>query len=463
MTIKEAIEKVLSEVDGPIEISELVDRVLRIRPSSARNPEASVRQRLKDEFDGISIAYLDKKRIVPLRLAVPGIRFRIPLSRQEVKRGALMIHPSFDPWISYRDDPESIELIDAQGRPLPRRVVNLLPSSQDLPIWSYSAFDLSEWFKSNRASRNDTVLVTIKSWEPKRFRLELEPAKERKRHRDEIEAKNRELADLIFDTLENSPSESIPIYSIISIYLRLSDPKGYPGDHWMEVVERDPRMKLTFSGITYAENLSIFEAFLSEGEPRVAEKEFSKEEGEQVYRFKAAFKYRKGVWRVIEIQGKQTLADLDYILRDEFGHDTTDHLSGFWKLIRRGNTRHYRRVDLGSINPFGEGEAADLRIAGLGLKVGDRMEYVYDFGDWIEHDIVLEEIRPSEPNVEYPRLVRRNKPRYRYCEHCKAKGKKTVATYICIECSQEEGREVLVCEECLEEYHEDHYAEEYVY
>ena len=45
-----------------------------------------------------------------------------------------------------------------------------------------------------------------------------------------------------------------------------------------------------------------------------------------------------------------------------FEHDW-DHMSGFWKLVRRGQSRRFREVDLGSFNPFGEGEAADLTIA----------------------------------------------------------------------------------------------------
>ena len=467
MTIREAIERVLSEVNEPIKVRDLADKVLQIRPSSAKNPRASIYQKLKYDLEGTSIAYLDKNTIVPLRVAAPGVRFRIPLSRREVKRGALAVHPSFDPWITRLDNLESIELVDAHDRPLPTKVVTLYQPSEsffeDL-LGDSLAFDLSEWFKSNKARRDDTVLVTIESWEPKRFKLELEPAKERRRHRDEIEAKNKELADLIFDALENSALETLYARSIPSIYLRLSDPKGYPGDHWIEVVERDPRMKLSFGGhITYAEERSLFEEIIFEGKPRITERKFTRREGEQVYRFKAAFKHRKGVWRIIEIQGKQTLAEFDDVLRETFGHDMLDHLSGFWKLVRRGNTRRYRKIDLGSINPLGGGEAADLRIAGLDLKIGDRMEYVYDFGDWIEHEITLEEIKSPEPNVEYPRLVERNRPRYKYCEHCRAKGKRMVATYICIECSQEQGREVMVCEECLEEYHGDHYAEKYVY
>ncbi|MCL0078134.1 plasmid pRiA4b ORF-3 family protein [Dehalococcoidia bacterium] len=91
------------------------------------------------------------------------------------------------------------------------------------------------------------------------------------------------------------------------------------------------------------------------------------------------------------------------------------------------------------------------------------MGYVYDFGDEILHNVTLEKIVQPEKGVEYPRVIAENKPRYRYCERCQEQGKKTIAAWICIECSEEEGREVLLCEDCLEEEHEDHYADEILY
>lgn len=78
-----------------------------------------------------------------------------------------------------------------------------------------------------------------------------------------------------------------------------------------------------------------------------------------------------------------------------FGHDRSDHLSGFWKLVRRGQTRRFREIDLGHVDPLGGGTGAGIRIAGLGLQVGDRLKYVYDFGDWIEHEIILEKVKSS--------------------------------------------------------------------
>jgi len=138
-------------------------------------------------------------------------------------------------------------------------------------------------------------------------------------------------------------------------------------------------------------------------------------------------------------------------------------MSGFWRLIRRGKGKRYREVELGDINPFGEGDGADVVIGSLDLEPGSKLRYVYDFGDWIEHDIALEAIVPPDQNAEYPRLVAQNKPRYRYCESCKAKGKETVATWICIECSDRQDREVLVCKDCLWTEHEEHYADEILY
>lgn len=173
---------------------------------------------------------------------------------------------------------------------------------------------------------------------------------------------------------------------------------------------------------------------------------------ETVYRFKAALKYRRGLWRRIEIKGSQTLGELDRLLREAFQHDLSDHLSEFF---RKGE-------GLGALNPFEATPAARLKLHRLGLAVGERLGYVYDFGDWIEHVVTLEQIGPPEPGVTYPRVVAQNKPRYRRCAACAAKGIQATATWICIECSNEQQKDVLLCDGCVED-HEDHYTEEMIY
>ncbi len=177
---------------------------------------------------------------------------------------------------------------------------------------------------------------------------------------------------------------------------------------------------------------------------------------ERVYRFKVALKHQRGLWRRIEVKGAQTLGDLDRIIREAFKHEW-GHLSEFY----RG--RVWRSEGLGEINPFEGGVGAKRRVDELGLSEGEKMEYVYDFGEDIQHIVTLERIVELDETGDYPRVVSQNKPRYRYCEVCERLGKKVIAPWICIDCSNEEGRDVLLCDDCVAKGHDDHYAEDMLY
>jgi hypothetical protein len=178
---------------------------------------------------------------------------------------------------------------------------------------------------------------------------------------------------------------------------------------------------------------------------------------EKIYVFKVALRYRKGLWRRIEIKGNQTLGNFDRIIRKAFKHDLGDHMSEFFP------GRAWKSKGFGEIDPDGGGSGAKKQIYRLRLSEGDTIEYVYDFGDDIQHIITLEKVAEPEKDIKYPLIVSKNRSRYRYCESCKNQGKKTIATWVCIECSNENGKEVLICEDCLEKEHEYHYAEEIVY
>jgi len=464
LTLSEAVERVLGQVDGPIAVEELCERVLTLWPSKAKNPRSNIRTHLRQDHAGKTLVFVNTDTVVPLPIAMHGVRFRVPLDRGEVNRGMLIIRPAFNIFLPHEIEPEAIHLEDQRGRSLPVRVITVR-GQVNTPFGTqpteYAAFDLSDWFRAQGVRRNDSILVTVEDWTEGRFRLEHEPVK--RRRNAEIERLDRELADLLFDMLENSRYEKIRVrVAVPTAYARLSDPDGYPGNHWIEVVQRDERMRTDGWDIAYSDWRSPWESIFSEeeGKPEV---DFSDAQSRQVYRFKAALWHRAGLWRRIEIQGEQTLAELDAILRDAFEHDSFDHMSGFWKRVRRGKSRRFREVDVGDINPFCEGSGSEVHIAGLGLEPGDELKYVYDFGDWIEHRITLEEIVEPETAVEYPRIVAQNKPRYRTCETCRAQGRKTRATWICLECSNREGRAVELCEECLVREHEDHYAEEILY
>ncbi len=125
---------------------------------------------------------------------------------------------------------------------------------------------------------------------------------------------------------------------------------------------------------------------------------------EKVYRFRAQLKHRKSNWRVIEIKGDQTLGDLDAIMRETFNRDPWDHLSEFFP------GEAHRSRGYGAINPFGGGPGGAKPIAALRLVPGGTLEYVYDFGDDIQHVLTLEEIVDPESDAPYPRVVARSQP-----------------------------------------------------
>ena len=177
----------------------------------------------------------------------------------------------------------------------------------------------------------------------------------------------------------------------------------------------------------------------------------------QAYRFKVALKHRRRLWRRIEIEGVQTLGDLDCTKREAFIYYLWDHLSEFfWGRV-------WQSKGLGEIYPGGGGSGAKKRIDSLGLSEGDKLEYVYDFGDDSQHIVTLEKVIEAKETAKHPRIISQNKPKYSYCEVCEKLGKKTIATWVCIECSNETQRDVLVCEDCLMKEHDDHDAEEMLY
>jgi hypothetical protein len=372
----------------------------------------------------------------------------------------------------FSDKPlDNLKFLDEDGSALDTTIFTTT-KRENSPFGSYDetyySLDLNSWFKKLKTKVNDHIIVAIHDYQSGTLRLSLEVAAQF--NQDLVAAQNQQLADIIYDLLECDSSEMLMLRTAIpTAYARLPEKTIYSPNSVGQIIAQDDRMIYDGWQIRYADSQpSLLESIMADelGISTVpAPIKFSANEGQQIYHFKTAFKYRKSVWRRIEIKGVQTLADFNRILVNAFNHDW-DHLSGFWKLVpRKGSSKRtrYREVDIGSVNPLGGGDGADNPIAGLGLSVGDRLKYVHDFGDWIEHEITLEAIEKPQPNHEYPRIAAQNKPRYRYCESCKKIDRKTIATWICLTCSNKMQVDVLVCEDCLNNNHSEHFADEIIY
>lgn len=467
----EIIASLLRPLQEPITMDTLVEQILQLRPSQARNPRQAVLQHIR-EAQGVSLVRLDPKTVLPLHLAFQGVRFRLRLDRNIVSTGLLDIETNLGSYLPRRFPLENIKLVDALERPIPFEIKQVNRKVETFfGAWDHAQkhIKIGQWFRAQKMYPKDHLLVTLLDWEDGVFKIEREPASAR--NQTLLRQRNQLLANILWNMLEAATDEAL--YTRIAVptaYALLPDKNGYPPDHWQVVIQEDGRMETDGYDIRYVDGpLSMFEAMIKResGERLSASPEkFSREQGHKIYRLKAEFAYNPKIWRKIEIQGKQTLADLDEALRRSFNHDPYDHLGGFWKLIPRGGEkfRRYREVSLGEVYPLRQGgEAADTRIAGVRLNMGDKLKYVYDFGDWIEHILTLESIEEPQPGITYPREVERNTPQYEYCVECQKKGKETIAEWICLSCSNTEGKNILLCNNCARRHEDDHYLDEIIY
>jgi Plasmid pRiA4b ORF-3-like protein len=107
---------------------------------------------------------------------------------------------------------------------------------------------------------------------------------------------------------------------------------------------------------------------------------------------------RPPVWRRIEVPSTVTLAGLHDVIQASFGWDD-DHL---WEFDTPYG-KHGPAADLGHRDP---GAAALAQIAAEGTK----LRYVFDFGDYWDHEIVVEKVVPAARTAAYPRCTGGRQP-----------------------------------------------------
>ena len=118
----------------------------------------------------------------------------------------------------------------------------------------------------------------------------------------------------------------------------------------------------------------------------------------QVYRLKITLRdIRPPVWRRIEVPGDTRLDQLHLMFQAAMGWMNC-HLHS----ISIGD------LDYGRSDPEFDTDMENekkFRLQNLIQKEKTGFRYVYDFGDDWEHDVLVEQIAPQEPRVEYPRCL----------------------------------------------------------
>jgi hypothetical protein len=465
-TLKQVVEQVLSELNESVTVTDLADLVYAIYPTRSKTAMSSFRNCLHYDEQGVNLVYLDKFTVLPMRIAMQGVRFRIPIDRHAEKENEIPFL-FFNYFIDRQGEPKNVRFVDNTGNSIAFKTKSARNIWEPTSLWRrdfVNVFEFTEWFNKTRPQRGDSLLVTVRNWKNREFIMEYEP--KRKRRLEDIQWFNKEFLDILFNMLEESRDGDIFLHQVIpDVFVRLSNPQGYPGDNWHEIVENDKRVVNDGTILKYPEDFPLFDHLMLPEDEQLPwiEDTYSKKQTNDVYHFKVSLGFDSTIWRIIEVKAGQTFADLDVAIRDAFGHDRYDHMGGFWKLIPRGKSqKKFREIEIGDINPLEEGTAADLHVGGMDLKPGDLMKYVYDFGDWVEHEVRFEEITTVDTGKSYPALVERNKPKYQYCVDCESKGKETIATLVCLQCSTQK-RVIFLCEDCANKKHEEHYLEEIIY
>ena len=489
LTREQVIAQLVSELQGPIPLETLVDRVLQRKPSRAKDPRSPIRGEIRMYADRLGIVFADpeRKTVVPANIAMRGVRFRHVITDAEISNRLLLWDESDfayfpRPYLQSAARRDDLQIVDVEGRPLAeeRRSVPMRFDTSIGPIIrDIQGRKISAILRQYQVRAGDAFLFTIEQFDPPRWRLEHEP--QAQRNEAAIARRNRELMDLLYQMLEATAQERLHSPTALRCALiQMGDPAGYPGDPWLAAMKQDGRMKYDMSYIFYADDrrrnaFDALESLLFPEDDQDDELEGVEAEdlpplpegaAERIYTFKVSPTYRSELWRRVEVLGACMLMDLSDFLVELFKHET-DHMAGFWKLVRRGKSNRTREVELAHLTPIGTGEGSELRVAELDLPVGGALKWVYDFGDWYEYKLQLEAVAQPEaaPSTgDYPRVVGANKPKLLYCASCQAQGKRIVAVWCCWDCSNEQGETVMLCEACSRRpEHQDHYLEEWVY
>ncbi len=120
-----------------------------------------------------------------------------------------------------------------------------------------------------------------------------------------------------------------------------------------------------------------------------------------VYHFLVRLDWKKSVWRRIDVRADQTLDDLHEAIQEAFEWDN-DHLYAFFLSGRAWDSASEYS------SPFAQGRPATaFRLENLPLQAGQKILYIFDFGDELRHQITLEKIEPIgvKPGITYPHIA----------------------------------------------------------
>lgn len=239
-TIANILRRLATEHDGPVAERRVLEQVLERRPSNAKNPFATIRERLR--WDGLTLGWLrlNRHELVPLRVALQGLRFRCVPRATDVERGLLPL-AHLQPFVGLRG--VMVQLSDADGASIAYLDLDADSIFQLPDNFNARSCDLSDWYARTGFVAGDSILVTTLVAEPLTLQLVREPAAEFKR--SAVAAQDAELLTAIVERVRRSQLTLIPSDEVVlPIFAAAAWRAAYPGTPWQQLVTQDGRLQL---------------------------------------------------------------------------------------------------------------------------------------------------------------------------------------------------------------------------
>jgi hypothetical protein len=231
LTVAEILRDELDNITEPASVNGLINRVLQRFESKAKNPRSSVRTTINTEA-GHALVYIDHEHILPTRIALQGLHFRIPLSQLEIDEGGFAMEylRYYLPSPGRKPLESQIKLLDAHGHPVPANKVVHVKVRKDSLLGEYteivSLLDIKDLLHAHHAKAGDHLIVAIEDREAFTIRLAFEKANEVRE--DDVARRDKQLCDQLYDLLEHAAYESIFLHEAIpTVLARLPDKAGY--------------------------------------------------------------------------------------------------------------------------------------------------------------------------------------------------------------------------------------------
>jgi hypothetical protein len=239
-TISRILQELAEQYSGVVAEREILDRVLARRPSRAKNPYASIREKLRFEAASVGWVRLGGNELVPLRVVLDGLRFRLRPREEEIALSTLL-RVRLAPFVPlYRRD---LRLEDAAGQPLAAREVSLPLGAGLFGPTSAPALDMGDWFRSNGFQPGDSLVATVTGAAPLTVRIEHEPAAAFRL--DDVIHQDHELLDALAEHVARGRGDAISAEEcVLPVFARAPWRTGYPGRPWSELAAADPRLRL---------------------------------------------------------------------------------------------------------------------------------------------------------------------------------------------------------------------------